>query len=138
MEDLTNIRSRVKGRKGRQRRRLHGWSFAQLKGFVSYKAEAKGCRVESIDPRYTSQTCCRCGFKHRSNRKTQSLFKCRQCGFTLNADLLGSRNIRAKFLGAFGKPDGPRPLSTGPTSRNAQCGEVVSLICKPPALAGGR
>jgi IS605 OrfB family transposase len=136
MEDLTHIRERVKAHK-QQRRRLHGWSFAQLKSFVGYKAEAKGCRVESVDPRYTSQTCCTCGFKHRSNRKSQSLFKCRQCGFTINADLNGSRNIRARFLGIFGKPVDARPSSTGPTNAYAfNAGE--SSTCKPSALADGR
>jgi len=53
-EDLTDIRGRAKVRSS-QRRRLHGWSFAQFQAFVSYKAEANGIAVEFVDPRYTSQ-----------------------------------------------------------------------------------
>ena len=59
-EDLTNIRGRAKVRKT-QRRRLHGWSFAQFQTFVVYKAEAKGIIVGFVDPRYTSQKCSCCG-----------------------------------------------------------------------------
>lgn len=55
-EDLTNIRGRAKMRKA-QRRRLHGWSFAQFQAFVTYKAEVRGINVGFVDPRYTSQKC---------------------------------------------------------------------------------
>lgn len=51
----TNIRGRAKVSKS-QRRRLHGWSFAQLQFFVIYKAEARGVKVEFVDPRYTSHS----------------------------------------------------------------------------------
>jgi putative transposase len=127
LENLVNIRSRMRGRK-RQRRRLHSWSFAQLKEFVTYKAENIGTRVVMIDPRHTSQTCNRCGFQHRSNRQSQSLFKCRQCGHTCNADLNAARNIRSKHLGTFGMPLRVRLSPTSPTSRKAQCGGLYDLL----------
>lgn len=136
LENLTDIRKRVKAKK-RQRRRLHSWSFAQLKAFTLYKAEAKGCRVEFIDPRHTSQTCSKCGYQHRGNRRSQSLFHCRSCGFCLNADYNASRNIRDKFLTSLGTSLTGRPSSTGPTSRKAQCGRPKGATCKPPAKAGG-
>lgn len=129
VENLKDIRARVKQRKGRQQRRLHGWSFAQLRGFLTYKAEDKGCTVVGVDPRHTSQTCPRCGFVYRHNRRSQSEFCCRRCGFQLNADLVGARNIRAKYLaslarGETGEPpvnrlivgDGVRPEHRPPAS----------------------
>jgi putative transposase len=137
LENLTDIRRRVKQRKGKQSRRLHAWSFAQLREFVVYKAEAKGVRVAFVDPRHTSQTCSRCGHQHRSNRKSQSLFQCRSCGFTLHADLNGARNIRAKFLASPGTSSTGQPPSTGSTGRKTQCGGAQAATCKPPALAGG-
>jgi IS605 OrfB family transposase len=137
LEDLTDIRKRIKARK-KQRRRLHGWRFAQLRNFVSYKAEAKGVLVVFIDPRHTSQTCSCCGHQHRSNRRSQSLFKCRSCGFILNADLNAARNIRAKHLGSFGTPLAARPPSTGPTSLKAQCGGASAATCKLSASADSR
>jgi len=98
VENLTNIRSRVKARRGEAKRRLHSWSFAQLKSFLEYKAEALGCQVVAVDPRHTSQRCNQCGFTYRGNRRSQSDFLCRKCGFHLNADLQASRNIRDKYL----------------------------------------
>lgn len=105
LENLTNIRKRVKQQKGKQSRRLHSWSFAQLRGFVEYKAEERGISVASIDPRNTSKTCSRCGHVHRRNRPSQSVFRCKGCGFELNADLNAARGIRLKHLANVGKPD---------------------------------
>ena len=127
LENLTDIRARMKGRQ-RQRRRLHSWSFAQVKAFVTYKAEAVGSRVELIDPRNASKCCSSCGHIHASNRRSQSLFKCRQCGYSLNADLNGAINIRAKHLGSFGMSLTARPTSTGPTE--PQCSNAGA---PPPA-----
>jgi putative transposase len=109
-ENLTNIRERStigKSKKNDTKRRLHAWSFAQLYGFTVYKAQERGIAVERVDPRHTSQTCSRCGYQHRSNRRSQSLFLCRQCGYCLNADYNAAKNIRDKHLASlasFGTP----------------------------------
>lgn len=102
LENLKGIRSRAKQRKGKQQRRLHSWSFAQLRSFITYKAEERGQRVVLIDPRHTSQTCSACGHQTRNNRRSQAFFSCRKCGYTLNADLNASYNIRHKHLASLG------------------------------------
>jgi putative transposase len=103
IENLKHIRSTSKIRKkGETKRRLHSWSFAQFQAFLVYKAQERGIRVERIDPRHTSQTCSRCGHQHRSNRQSQSLFLCKQCGYCLNADLNAAYNIREKHLASVG------------------------------------
>ena len=96
IENLTDIRSHTKQRGRASRRRMHSWSYAQLRAFLSYKAEERGMHVVAVDPRHTSQMCSRCGYISRSNRKSQSLFLCGQCGYSLNADLNASYNIREK------------------------------------------
>ena len=88
-------------------------AHAQLRAFLSSKAEAGGCRVVGVDPRHTSQMCSRCGHVHRSNRRSQSRFVCRACGFELNADLNGARNIARKYLASGGMTAAGGPLSTG-------------------------
>ena len=122
VENLTNIRERVKASRGEAKRRLHSWSFAQLKGFLEYKAEAIGCQVVAVDPRRTSQRCNRCGYTYRGNRRSQSDFLCRKCGFHLNADLQASRNIRDKYLVGWGISPSDAPSSTGVSSRPALMG----------------
>jgi transposase len=59
-------------------------------------------KLVAIDPRHTSQTCSRCGFQARANRKTHSLFLCKNCAYSLNADLNAAYNIRAKHLATLG------------------------------------
>ena len=70
------------------------WSewFRQL----SYKAADAGRNFIAVDPKYTSQTCSECGFKHPDNRKTQADFECLSCGFKDNADHNGAVNILAR------------------------------------------
>lgn len=89
MEDLKNIRTRIKAGK-KMRSRLHRWSFDQLRQFVAYKAEAVGIQVQYVSPSYTSQTCSQCfslgvRVKHR--------FSCSNCGSLQHSDLNASRNI---------------------------------------------
>jgi putative transposase len=117
IENLTNIRRRVKARRGEAKRRLHSWSFAQLKGFIEYKAEAKGCRVVGVDPRHTSQRCSVCGHIARGNRTSQASFRCRACSHQGNADLNAARNIRDKHLVGWGSAPSSAPPSTGVSSQ---------------------
>jgi len=94
VENLVHIRKRVQQMGRASRRRLHSWSFAQFRAFLTYKAADQGCSVEGVDPRHTSQACSRCGYIARANRKSQSRFVCKVCGFELNA----ARNIAQKYL----------------------------------------
>jgi IS605 OrfB family transposase len=117
LENLKNIRDTSKMGRGKKdskkrdnKRRLHSWSFAQLYCFVEYKAQAHGIRVVKIDPRHTSQTCSKCGHQARNNRRSQSVFHCRSCGYQLNADLNAAQNIREKYLASLAQ-DGIAVLS---------------------------
>jgi IS605 OrfB family transposase len=114
LENLTDLRRRVKQRHGQQARRLHGWSFAQLQQFTRYKAEDRGQRVVLVDPRKTSQTCSRCGHTAKANRLNQAVFCCQSCGVHLNADLNAARNIAAKYtLAGIGNAFAGGPPSNG-------------------------
>jgi IS605 OrfB family transposase len=105
LENLTDIRTRSKiKKKTRTSRKVHRWSFAQIKGFIAYKAEERGCTVAGVDPRHTSQTCSCCGHVARNNRRSRGRFVCRTCGFELHADLNAARNIAAKYHASAGRP----------------------------------
>jgi IS605 OrfB family transposase len=89
MEDLTDIRKRLKAGK-RMRARLHRWAWRQLQRFVEYKARAVGIVVEYVNPAYTSQTCSCCG---HLGRRIKHRFVCENCGLRAHSDLNASRNL---------------------------------------------
>ncbi|MCX6654937.1 MAG: transposase, partial [Candidatus Bathyarchaeota archaeon] len=93
LEDLRGIRSRVTVR-CEQRDRHGKWAFNQLRAFIEYKARVAGVPVLLVDPRDTSRRCSECGHVEKRSRVSQSLFRCRVCGFMEDADLNAARNIR--------------------------------------------
>ena len=60
---------------------------------LEYKQLWSGGQLVKIDPKFTSQKCSKCGHISKDNRKTQSKFKCVNCGFESNADLNAAINI---------------------------------------------
>ena len=63
-------------------------------------------RVEKISSAYTSQTCSACGHRDPESRESQSRFRCRACGLTVNADVNAARNIAAGHAVAARGGDG--------------------------------
>lgn len=88
LENLTNIRKRIKGGK-RLRSRLYRWAFRQLQTMIAYKAENQGLSVIYVNPAYSSQTCSHCGLLGARERHS---FKC-ICGNQQHSDLNASRNL---------------------------------------------
>jgi IS605 OrfB family transposase len=123
MENLTDIREHTKGRR-KQRRAMSNWSFAQLQGFISYKAAYKGVSVAFVDARYSSQACSRCGYIDKRNRVCQSEFSCtnKQCGYSINADENAAYNLasRAKRVASGYNVKVPI-VSTGNSQGQASC-----------------
>jgi IS605 OrfB family transposase len=95
LEELKGIRRRVRLRKP-QRVTLHSWAFAQLGGFIVYKARRAGVPLVYVDPAYTSQMCSQCRHVDKRNRVDQGLFICRGCGVVAHADRNASHNIAAR------------------------------------------
>jgi IS605 OrfB family transposase len=124
VEDLKGIRDRARFRKT-QRARMSGWSFAQLRSFVEYKARMDGVPTVAVDPRHTSRMCSQCGHVAKANRKSQSEFECRHCGFSCNADINAALNIKARAAvnrlkvsesatGSAARVQGQAPTTTRP------------------------
>jgi len=113
MENLTDIRERVKGRR-KQRRAMSNWSFSQLQGFVAYKAAYRSINVEFVDARYSSQACSRCGHIDKRNRICQSEFSCRKCGYRVNADENAAYNLASRATSAAGGSPVKRPIVSSP------------------------
>jgi putative transposase len=115
LEDLTHIREHTKRRKKKRHnggqvvpvsakdkkanRHASQWAFAELQVCLTYKATLAGSMCVKVDADYTSQSCPHCGFTSKANRKGAGLLNgCRQCHYTLHADLVGARNICLRAL----------------------------------------
>ena len=68
-------------------------SWGMFFELLEYKLKENGGKLIKIDPRYTSQTCNKCGHISKENRQSQSKFVCSSCGHTANADINASKNI---------------------------------------------
>lgn len=97
LENLTNIRSRIKAGK-KVRSRLHKWSFFQLQTLIQYKAESNGLSVLYVNPAYSSQICSNCGCL---GVREKHQFKC-FCGNQQHSDLNASRNL-CRFAQSIGR-----------------------------------
>jgi len=94
LENLNGIRKRTKVRK-KQRYDFESWVYHKLQFMIEYKAKERGILVVYVDPKHTSITCPRCYHVNKANRNGK-LFRCKACGYTLNADLVGARNIEIR------------------------------------------
>ena len=80
-----------------------GWY--KLEQCLGYKTH-----VEYVDPKYTSQTCNKCGCVDKNNRVSQSVFICTACGHRDNADRNAALNIKASGNGATGRGGSEKTL----------------------------
>jgi IS605 OrfB family transposase len=92
-DELTDIRERLP-----QAQWHHVWAFRRLFEYVSYKAPERGVSVEQVEPNHTSTRCSRtdCGFTHEDNRHGEN-FCCQKCGYEVNADYNGAKNIALRY-----------------------------------------
>ncbi len=58
--------------------------------------EKYGIVITGVNPAYTSQTCSKCGYIEKKNRKSQEIFICGFCSKKQNADINASKNILAR------------------------------------------
>ncbi len=99
LEDLKGIRKRIEKRFRRsQRAKVSGWSFFQLRQFITYKSQLSGVALAFVDPRNTSRTCAECGHCAKESRKSQAEFECVGCHHSNHADINAAINISRRGL----------------------------------------
>jgi putative transposase len=84
----------VKAKSALNRRMLDA-SFGLLQQMIAYKAASAGTTMVAVDPRFSSQTCWKCGHCERENRRRRR-FACRRCGFATHADIAAALEIRRR------------------------------------------
>ena len=95
MENICNIKRNTKKEKRLRkefRSKFQRWTYPLLFSRINQLCEADGVHFHAVDPAYTSQTCSQCGFVHKLSRNCE-IFKCRNCGYTDDADYNASLNI---------------------------------------------
>jgi len=106
------------GRNVKQKAGLNRAILASGWGQLERKLEYKAGQVVYVDPAYTSQACSRCGHTAKSNRPSQTVFRCGTCGFQANAD----HNAALNILVRAGLP--PTPVSARGTGAAARRGAL--------------
>ena len=70
---------------------MSAWTNAEIISAINNRCEELGVQVKLQSATYRSQRCSHCGLVRKANRK-EKVYKCKGCGFTLDADLNGARN----------------------------------------------
>ncbi len=111
-EDISHIRKLYQrgNYQGKSYRgRLNGWSFAEIKRQIGYKAAWEGLPIIQLtksETQGTSQLCPRCGKKiTQVDRKTRQLW-CDHCKRWMDRDVVGAMNLSIKGLTRFASSKG--------------------------------
>jgi IS605 OrfB family transposase len=104
IENLRGLRNSKLGRKSSRKVKRMPYSF--FRQALQSVAWQSGVEVTLVNPRYTSQTCPKC---HQRGSRNGTLFKCKGCGFTANADRTASVNIARLLWERVKKRDETEP-----------------------------
>ena len=99
LEDLTGVRQATEKVHVKNRYVSISWAFYQFRQLLEYKAQLYGHKVIVVSPKYTSQTCPKCGHvaKRNRNKKTHT-FTCVNCSYQSNDDRIGAMNLYRKGM----------------------------------------
>jgi len=114
IDDLKGVRKNSKSKGRKANRKVNSMPFYKLKEYIKYKALERGILVVEVPEYNTSKQCSRCGSMN-TERLSQGLFICNDCGYQVNADVNGAKNILKRAVGymltvgaAVTKPEGER------------------------------
>lgn len=103
-ENLKNLKlnTEEKSRSKEFRKTLSNWNYRELLRIIQMRCEENRVFFRSVSPYKTSQRCPHCTHTQRENRKGEE-FECLKCGYSEQADYVGSLNILHRFLtGRYG------------------------------------
>lgn len=92
--NLKGLRRNNKDKGKTFNRIISNFPYEKFTKYIEYKANERGIRVLKVNEHYTSITCSKCG--SRGKRVNQGTFKCPNCGYQINADFNGAKNIFKK------------------------------------------
>ena len=88
---LGDVRDIADGKRlnAQSQQKISNWTHGQLRRFITYKAESAGITVVLASEAHTSQTCPRCGERHKPKGRR---YICPACGFSSHRDAVGAIN----------------------------------------------
>lgn len=107
LENLKHIRERTNRRSNKKasakqrkaNRNQSKWAYAELHGYIDYKAILSSSLAVKVPAQLTSQCCPKCGHVSKENRPNKGLmFRCTACNHELHSDLVGARNVALRTL----------------------------------------
>jgi transposase len=84
----------------RTRKSVHQWNYRRVIDLLKFKLSLHGWadhRVLALGESWTSSICSRCG-SYNTLRPNQPTFICHTCGYQLNADLNGAKNVAKRLI----------------------------------------
>lgn len=103
VEKLKNLHQKTKQRLGKVSRKLVGsWIYRYWLNRVQQQCEWNRVSFRTVPAYNTSIYCPACGCTSKENRLGE-MFRCQECGYAGNADIIAARNILDRFLsGPYG------------------------------------
>lgn len=109
VEDLKNLK---KGKKRVWNRKVNNkfnyWYYSLVLKRIEERCEVAGVQCHRVPPANTSRDCPLCGHLDELNREGES-FRCLGCGFSHDADYVGSLNVLSRFTGEPVVPRSVKP-----------------------------
>ncbi len=76
-------------------------SWNQFLQYLFYKAAEAGRKIGFVNPAYTTQECCKCGYRERKEL-SERMHCCKDCGYMATRDFNAAQNILALRLDGLG------------------------------------
>ena len=128
-----NARKSKKGSR-RSNQMNSGNPLSQLLQYVKYKGKIKGVKLEKISEEYTTQTCPKCGHRHKPSGR---IYQCKnpECDFIGMRDIVGAANIKNKYENEIIKSNHILPPLTAKYRRPVKV-PVIRPNCVVPLTLG--
>jgi IS605 OrfB family transposase len=93
VEELKNLKLGKKPNRSKNfRKALAPWTYRQVLTRIGVEGQRHGVPLIAVPPQYTSQTCPKCRWVAKGNRRGEN-FQCERCGYAADADTVGALNI---------------------------------------------
>ncbi len=113
LERLKNLKKGKSGKWSKDvNRKFNHWTYGYVIKRIKELCEVAGVQWHIVPANYTSRTCPKCGFQDRENRNGEH-FRCLQCGYENDADIVGAINVLHRFCREPIVPYPAKPLTMG-------------------------